>query len=27
MMLQSRIIPCLLLHKGALVKTVKFQQP
>ncbi len=26
-MLQSRIIPCLLLHKGGLVKTVKFKKP
>ena len=26
-MLQSRIIPCLLLHKNGLVKTVKFQKP
>jgi imidazole glycerol-phosphate synthase subunit HisF len=26
-MLQSRIIPCLLLHKGGLVKTVRFRKP
>ena len=26
-MLQARIIPCLLLHKGGLVKTVKFKKP
>lgn len=26
-MLQSRIIPCLLLHKGGLVKTIKFKKP
>lgn len=26
-MLQARLIPCLLLHKGGLVKTVKFKKP
>jgi len=26
-MLRSRIIPCLLIHKGGLVKTVKFGEP
>jgi len=26
-MLQSRIIPCLLIHKGGLYKTVQFTQP
>jgi imidazole glycerol-phosphate synthase subunit HisF len=26
-MLRPRIIPCLLIHKGGLVKTVKFAQP
>ncbi len=26
-MLQPRVIPCLLLHKGGLVKTVKFKKP
>ena len=26
-MLQARIIPCLLLHKGGLFKTVKFKKP
>lgn len=26
-MLQPRIIPCLLLHEGGLVKTVKFKKP
>tara|TARA_B100000900_G_scaffold413267_1_gene436893 strand:+ start:731 stop:1492 length:762 start_codon:yes stop_codon:yes gene_type:complete len=26
-MLEPRIIPCLLIHKGGLVKTVKFKQP
>ena len=26
-MLQTRIIPCLLLHEGGLVKTVKFKDP
>lgn len=26
-MLQKRIIPCLLLHKGGLYKTVKFKEP
>ena len=25
-MLKSRIIPCLLVHKGGLVKTVQFNQ-
>jgi cyclase len=26
-MLRSRIIPCLLIHNGGLVKTIKFSQP
>ena len=26
-MLRPRIIPCLLVHKGGLVKTVKFASP
>ena len=26
-MLRSRIIPCLLVHKGGLVKTQKFKEP
>ena len=26
-MLRPRIIPCLLMHEGALVKTVKFTDP
>ena len=26
-MLQKRVIPCLLLHKGGLYKTVKFKKP
>ena len=26
-MLQKRIIPCLLLHKGGLYKTQKFKKP
>ena len=26
-MLQTRVMPCLLLHDGALVKTIKFKSP
>ena len=26
-MLRSRVIPCLLIHKKGLVKTVKFRDP